>query len=153
SLRRRLSHMKSGRGKAGSRGEVWVAVGFGLFRGGFGDAINLAQPATQVDLPAAPGTEGEVRPFSRVSPDFPVANRAACLFHRLPSPQTCGHAPASAPHYFFPFSGFAGAAGFAGPLSLAVALPSLFAGLAGPAAAGFADSDSAFAADLYDSLR
>src|SRR5262245_10224497 len=150
--------MKNGRGKAGSGGETWVAVRFGFFRGGFRDEISIAQPATQIDLPTAPGAKREVRPFGRISVYFSVANRAAYLTHRFTPPQTCGHARVSRAGYFFLLSGFAGVDGFAASPLLDGAGPSLLAGaasdLAGAASvAGFAASDSAFAAVLYDSLR
>src|SRR5262245_21099263 len=144
--------MKNGRGKAGSGGETRVAVGFGLFRGGFRDAISLAQPATQVDLPTAPGAKREVRPFGRIAVHFPVANQAAYFTHRLSPPQTCGRARVSPDYSFFLLPGFAGDAGFAGSPLVDAAGPSLFAGVAA-SVAGFDASVSAFAALLYDSLR
>src|SRR5437870_5482201 len=106
--------MVNGRGKAGSGGDIWVAVGFGLFRGGFGDAINLAQPATQIDGPTAAGTKGEVRPFHRLAPNFPVAYRAACFLHRPFSAPNLRPRRISSAGYFFPLADFAGVDGFAG---------------------------------------
>src|SRR5436305_379442 len=141
-LRGRLFSMKIGRGMAGSRGESWVAVGVGLFRGGFRDAIRLAQPATQVDLPAARGTKREIRPLGRIAAHVPVADRAAYLSHRLSPPQTCGRAPLSTARYFFPLFGFAGGAGFAAAPSAGAVPPSVFAGAV--VSAGLAASVSAF---------
>src|SRR5262245_62798419 len=100
--------MKNGRGKAGSRGETWVAVGFVRSRGGFRDAISFAQPATQIDLPTAPGAKWEVWPFGRIPVHFPVAYRTAYLTHRFSPPQTCGCTRVSSASYFFLLAGFAG---------------------------------------------
>src|SRR5262249_22300756 len=61
----------------GSGGRSWVAVGVGFFfRGGCRDAVSLAQPATQIDLPTAAAAKGELGPVGLVSQHFASANRA-----------------------------------------------------------------------------
>src|SRR5947207_3244250 len=52
------------------------------------NAVLLTQPASQVDAPAAVATERQVRPFRPLPPHRPIADRAACLYHRTPFPRT-----------------------------------------------------------------
>src|SRR5437762_13785196 len=52
------------------------------------DAVLLTQPASQVDAPAAVATERHVRPFRPLPTHRPIADRAACLYHRTPFPPT-----------------------------------------------------------------
>ena len=115
------------------------------------DAVFLAQPTTQVDRPATRGTERVIGPFDPLAAHVPVADRTACLVHRLALPQNSHNPPVSSPGYFvalLDFDGFAELAPSVAGLDSAAGLPPLSA-----VAAGLLASDSFFSPDLYDSLR
>jgi hypothetical protein len=80
--------MKSARG-AGSGGKVWV--GAGRLDMVLIDAVLLAQPPTQIDLPATRTAERKLGPFSRIPFHLAPANRAVRAIHRLHLSQTFDH--------------------------------------------------------------